>query len=133
MLLPAMTGSGASVLEMICRSAFVWTVVVALAELFALLVSIDAVAAVAVFVMVEPEATLALTLTTIVNTAVSAGGESALENTMLPVPPTGTTSVRAQPGAAVVAETRVVPAGTASVTVTLLALVIAELFLKFTV
>src|SRR5882762_4586396 len=129
MLLPAMTGSGASVLETICRSAFVWTVVVALAELFALILSIDVVAAVAVFVMIEPEATLALTLTTIVNTAVSEAATSALENTMLPVPPTGTTSVRAQPGDAVVAETNVVPTGLASVTVTLAAELTAELFL----
>src|SRR5436189_2494873 len=133
MFSPAMTGSGVSVLEVICRSAFVWTVVVALAELFALTVSSDVVAAVAVLVIIVPEVTLALTLTTIVNTAVSAVATSALEKTMLPVPPAGTTSVRDQPGDAVVAETRVVPVGTASVTVTLLAVLTAELFLKFTV
>src|SRR5688500_6733529 len=112
MLLPAVTGSGVSILEVICRSALVAVVVVAVAELFALLVSIDVVAAVAVFVMVVPDATLALTLTTIVNTAVSEAATSAFENTMLPVPPAGTPSVRAQPGDAVVAETSVVPVGT---------------------
>src|SRR6266850_3543167 len=133
MLLPAVTGSGVSVLEVICRSALAWVVVVALAELFALLVSIDVVAAVAVFVMIEPEGTLALTLTTIVNTAVSETATVPFEKTMLPVPPAKTPSVRAHPGDTVVAETRVVPVGTASVTVTLLAVENAELFLKFTV
>src|SRR6266850_1056070 len=133
MLLLAVTGSGASVLEVICRSAFVWVVVVALAELFALTVSSDVVAVVAVLVITVPAAVLALTLTTIVNTAVSPAATSALENTMLPVPPAGTKSVRAHPEDAVVAETSVVPVGTASVTVTLAAVLTAELFLKFTV
>jgi len=133
MFSPAVTGSGVSVLEVICRSALACTVVVALAELFALTVSSDVVAAVAVLVITVPEVTLALTLTTSVNTAVSAAATSAFEKTMLPVPPTGTTSVRAHPGLAVVAATRVVPVGTASVTVTLLAVETAELFLKFTV
>src|SRR6266850_1129537 len=129
----AVTGSGVSVLDVICRSAFTCTVVVVLAELFALTVSSDVVAAVAVLVIIVPEVTLVLTLTTIVNTAVSAVATSAFEKTMLPVPPAGTTSVRAQPGLTVVAETKVVLAGTASVTVTLLAGLTAELFLKFTV
>lgn len=130
---PAVTGSGTSVFEMICRSAFTLVDVVVVLELLPLLVSIDVVAAVAVFVMVEPAATLVLTLTTIVKTAVSEAATVAFENTMLPVPPTGTESVRAQPGEAVVAETSVVPVGTASVTVTLLAVFTAELFLKLMV
>src|SRR6185436_15893387 len=133
MLLLAVTGSGVSVLLVICRSAFTCTVVVALAELFALTVSGEVVAVVAVFVMIVPLVTLVSTLTTIVNTAVSEPATSAFANTMLPVPPAGTRSVRAQPGDAVVAETKVVPTGTASVTVTLLAVLTAELFLKFTV
>ena len=129
----ARTGSGASVLDVIAKSARVWVVVVALAELFALTVSSDVVAAVAVFVIVEPEARLALTFTTMVNTAVSEAATSAFENTMLPVSPALSVSVRAQPELAVVAETNVVPVGTASVTVTSLAVLNAELFLKLTV
>jgi hypothetical protein len=72
----------------------------------------------AVFWMTVPSATLASMLTTIVNTAASALGEEAFENVMVPLPPTGTTSVRVQV-AGVVTDTRLVPAGIASLTTAL--------------
>src|SRR5438309_6757034 len=76
-----------------------------------------AAAAVAVLVMVVPWIVPAVTLTTTVKVAVPPAGALGLENTMLPVPPNGTTSVRVQPAEEVEAETSVVFAGTASVTV----------------
>jgi hypothetical protein len=60
-------------------------------------------------------------LTTIVNTAASALGEEALVNVMVPLPPTGTESVRVQV-AGVVTDTRLVPAGSASLISALTAL-----------
>src|SRR5215470_14934172 len=118
MLPPAATGSGES-LFVTARSACVITPVVAVAVLLAVFGSFVALAAVAVLVMVAPLATLLLSLTTMVKVAVSALATVALEKTTLPVPPTGGV-VAVQPAGAV-AETKVVLAGTASVTVALLA------------
>src|SRR5215470_13173704 len=118
MLFPAMTGSGESLLVM-ARSACALTLVVAVAVLLPAFGSVVALAAVAVLVMVAPLPTLALTLSTMVKVAVVPAANVALEKTTLPVPPTGGV-VMVQPAGAV-AETKVVLAGTASVTVTVCA------------
>jgi hypothetical protein len=83
--------------------------------------SVVVVAAVALFEIVEPLAALAFTFTTIVKTAVSPAATVLFENTTLPVPPTAGV-LPAHPVPVVTEdETNVVPAGTASVTVTLCA------------
>src|SRR5262249_29491366 len=132
MLLPAITfGVGEAVL-VTARSAWVWTVVVAVAELFPGVGSVVVLAAVAVLVMVEPFVALALTLTTTVKTAVSAFGTEAFEKTTLPVPPTAGALVLQPVPVVTVADTNVVFAGTASVTVTVCA-VPGPLFTKLIV
>src|ERR1044071_8292238 len=117
MLLPAKAGSGVSVL-VTARSACVCTVVVAVPVLLPGVGSVVTVAAVAEFVMVAPLAVLALTLTTIVKTAVSPATTVAFEKTTLPVPPTAGAEVDQPLPVVTVADTNVVFAGTASVTVT---------------
>src|SRR5262245_58802723 len=131
MFAPALTGSGESVL-VTARSACVLTVVVAVPVLLPGVGSVEAVAAVAVFVIVEPFAALELTFTTTVNTAVSALGTLAFENTMLPVPPTAGAETPQPLPVVTTADTNVVLAGTASVTVTVWA-VPGPLFIKLIV
>ena len=115
---PATTGSGESVL-VTERSAWVLTMEAAIAVLFPAFGSVVEPAAVAEFVTVAPLGAPALTLTTTVKTAVSPAATVALEKTTLPVAPTGGDE-KVQPTPVVtVAETKVVLAGTASVTVTL--------------
>src|ERR1044071_9509835 len=87
MLLPAKAGSGVSLL-VTARSACVCTVVVAVAVLLPAVGSVVVVAAVALLLIVAPLAVLALTLTTMVNTADSPATAVAFEKTTLPVPPT---------------------------------------------
>src|SRR5437764_438449 len=95
--------------------------------------SVFVLAAVAELVMVEPFTALALTLTTILKTAVSPAATLALEKTTLPVPPTAGGLGIDQPVPVVTtAETKVVLAGTASVTVTVLAS-LGPLFVKLIV
>src|SRR5437667_373147 len=99
-------------------SACVWTVVVAMPVLLAGVGSVVVAAAVAELLMVAPLAVLLLTLTTIVKTAVSPAATVALEKTTLPVPPTTGALVLQPEPVVTTAETKVVLAGTASVTVT---------------
>src|SRR5437868_4463051 len=118
MLVPAKAGSGASDL-VTARSACVCTVVVAVPVLLAGVGSVVTVAAVAELLTVAPLAMLALTWTTMVNTADSPATAVALEKTTLPVPPTaGALTLHPAP-VVTTADTKVVFAGTASVTVTL--------------
>src|SRR5947209_12571061 len=115
MLLPAKLGSGESLL-VIARSALVCTVVVAVPVLLAATGSTVVLAAVALLVIVAPLAVLALTWTTIVKTADSPATTVAFEKTI------GPEVLTAQPLPVVTpAETNVVLAGTASVTVTICA------------
>jgi hypothetical protein len=65
--------------------------------------------------MTAPSATEPSTLTTMVKLAISPFGDDALENVIVPLPPTGTESVRFQ-FAGGVADTRLVPTGMASLT-----------------
>src|SRR5437016_4786002 len=83
MLLPALTGSGESLL-VTARSALVCTVVVAAPVLLPGVGSVVALAAVALLLIVLPLTALALTLTTIVNTAVSPAATVAFEKTIGP-------------------------------------------------
>src|SRR5690349_20297307 len=83
--------------------------------------SVVAVAATAELLMTVPLAVLALTLTTMVKTAVSEAATVALEKTTLPVPPTAGALVDQPLPVVTVADTNVVLAGTASVTVTVCA------------
>src|SRR5262249_21406292 len=131
MLLPAITGSGESVL-VTDKSACVLTVVVAVAVLLAVFGSELVGAAVAELVMVAPLAVLGLTFTTMGNTAVSPLRTDAFEKTTLPVPPTAGELVDQPVPGVTTADTNVVFAGTASVTVTLVALP-GPLFTKLTV
>src|SRR6185436_14225439 len=118
MLFPAMTGSGESVL-VTDMSACVLTVVVALPVLLPGVGSDVVLAATASLEMVVPLAVFAFTFTTIVNTAVSPLATEALENTTLPVPPTAGVVGEPHPEPVVTtADTKVVLAGVASVTVT---------------
>src|SRR5205809_1128568 len=119
MLLPANTGSGESDL-VTARSAVRCTVVVAVPVLFPGVGSVVAEAPTALFVIVVPSGAPESTFTMIVNVAASPAAEVALANAIVPVPPAGTESVRDQP-AGVVAETNVVLAGVASVSVTVCA------------
>src|SRR5262245_2278056 len=120
MLLPANTGSGASLL-VTAMSATVFTVVVAVPVLFPGVGSVVAVAAVALLVIVAPLAVFGLMLTTIVNVAASSANDVALEKTMLPVPPTAGALTDHPAPTVTAAETNVALAGTASVTVTVCA------------
>src|SRR5712692_2405331 len=115
MLLPAATGSGESDL-VTARSARAWTVVVAVLLLLPEVGSVVAVAAVAVLLMIVPSAVLELTLTTMVNTALSPAVTVAFEKTTLPVPPTAGELVLQPEPVVTTADTNVVFAGTASVT-----------------
>jgi len=82
--------------------------------------SVIELAAVTEFVITVPPAVPRFTCTTIVNTAVSPLGELAFEKTTFPVPPTAG-EVMLQPVPVVTAaDTNVVLAGTASVTVVLM-------------
>src|SRR3954471_2637739 len=121
MLLPAKLGSGASDLVM-ARSALVCTVVVAVPVLLPGVGSVVVLAAVAELLIVAPFAVFELTLTTIVKTAVSPAATVDFEKTTLPVPPTAGGLGIVQPEPVVTtADTNVVLAGTASVTVTICA------------
>src|SRR5438132_84560 len=93
---------------------------VTLAELLPGLGSVVAEAAVAVLVIIVPLAVLASTLTTTVNDSVSPYGAVARAKTRVPVPPTAMLSVRDQP-AGKDADTKVVWAGSGSLTVTVCA------------
>src|SRR3954464_13743782 len=96
--------------------------VVAVAVLLPEVGSVVVVAAVAVLVIVVPVGVAASTLTTMVKTAVSPFGTDGFEKTTLPVPPTAGGLGIVQPLPVVTtADTNVVLAGTASVTVTLCA------------
>src|SRR5436305_1782405 len=116
MLLPAITGSGASDL-VTDRSMRRMTLVIATSMLLPGVGSPVPLVTVAVLVMVAPLAVLELTLTTMVKVAVSALATEALVKVMVPVPPAGTASVRDQP-AGVVTDTSVVFAGVGSLIVT---------------
>src|SRR5262245_23911650 len=120
MFSPAFTGSGASDLVTI-RLALVCTAVVVVAVLLAGTESPVVAIAVAVLLMLAPLAVLALTLTTIVKTAVSPAVTVAFEKTTLPTPPTAGATVPQPLPVVTVAETNVALAGTASVTATLVA------------
>src|SRR5205085_10189218 len=107
MLLPAITGSGESLL-VTAKSTRAMTLVLAVPVLLPGVGSVVALAAVALLLMVEPLATLAFTLTTIVNTAVSPAATVAFEKTI------GPAVFTAQPTPVVTtADTNVVPAVTA--------------------
>ena len=91
---------------------------VAVEELFAGNGSVVELAAVAVFEMIVPCSVPALTLTTIENVAVWPAATVAFEKTTLPVAPTAGAVVVQPVPVVTAAETNVVLAGTASVTVT---------------
>src|SRR5581483_305539 len=115
MFVPAKAGSGESDL-VIARSACVCTVVVAVPVLLAGTGSVVAVAAVALLLIVAPLAVFELTFTTMVKTADSPATTVAFEKTI------GPAVFTLQPVPVVTtADTNVVLAGTASVTVTLCA------------
>src|SRR5256712_251574 len=114
------TGLGEALL-VTARSACAMTVVVAVPVLLPELGSGVVLAAVAELVMIVLLGVLPFTFTTIVNTAVSPPTTVALEKTTFPVPP-GAGALVDQPLPVVtVADTNVVLAGTASVTVTVCA------------
>src|SRR2546423_3819101 len=98
---------------LIARSALVWTVVVAVAELLPGVGSVVAFVSVAVLLMIVPLAVPAVTFTTTVKILEALAASVGLVNVNVPVPPAGTASVRDQPDG-VVTETSVVFAGTAS-------------------
>src|SRR5438132_1201708 len=115
MLVPAKAGSGVSVLVM-AMSALVCTVVVAVLLLLPGVRSVVVVVAVAVLLMTVPLAVFELTLTTMVKTADSEAVTTAFEKTIGPL------VLVLQPLPVVTtADTSVVLAGTASVTVTVCA------------
>src|SRR5215468_9601725 len=87
MLLPAMTGSGESVL-VTARSTRAITVVSAVPVLLAGVGSVVAVAAVALLLIVVPSVVDGGIATTIVKTAVSPAATVAFEKTTFPVAPT---------------------------------------------
>src|SRR6185295_12082205 len=117
MLLPAKTGSGVSVL-VTARSAIALTVVVAVPVLLPGVGSVVTAAPTALLVIVVPFGVPEFTLTTIENVAVSPAATVALENTTLPVPPTAGALMLQPLPVVTAADTNVVLAGTASVTVT---------------
>src|SRR5437764_321833 len=101
-------------------SAWVFTVVIAVAELLPGVGSVVAEAAVAVLLITVPLAVLASILTTIRKDASSPLAAVALAKTMVPVPPGTTASVRDQP-AGKDADTKLVWVGSMSLTVTVCA------------
>src|SRR2546423_192509 len=113
-------------------SACVCTVVVAVPVLLAGVGSVVVVAATALLVIVAPLVVLLLTLTTIVKTALSPATVVAFEKTTLPVEPTEGALVDQPLPVVTTADTNVVLAGTASVTVTVCAS-LAPLLLKLMV
>jgi len=115
-----MTGSGESLL-VTARSAPVMTAVIAVPVLLPGVGSTVALAAVALLVMVEPLATLAATWTTMVKVAISLSVVVPLEKTTLPVAPTAGALVLQPVPEFTTAETKVVPVGRPSVTVTVCA------------
>src|SRR2546429_497776 len=117
MFWPASTGLGLPVLLVMIRSACVPTVAMALDELLPGVGSMVAEAAVAVLLITVPLAVLISTLTMIVKDAASPLAAVALAKTMVPVPPGTTASLRDQP-AGKAADTKVVLAGSMSLTVT---------------
>src|ERR1044071_4090919 len=120
MLLPTQTGSGVSDL-VTARSAWAITVVVAVAVLLPGVGSVVAVVAVAELVMMVLCGVLALTLTTMVKTAVSPAATVALENCTVPVPPTAGCVLLQPVPVVTVADTNVVFAGSVSLTLTVCA------------
>ena len=122
MLLPAVTGSGAS-LFVIVRSAVgvAETVVVVVALLFAVVVSVSVVLMVAVLLMTVDAGVDAPTCTTTWNVAELAGPRSVAVQVMVPVvPAAGFVQANAAP-AVWVLDTNVVTAGSASTSMTLFA------------
>ena len=97
----------------IAKSALLWTVVVAVAELLPAAGSAVVLETLAVLVIIVPLAVPAVTFTTTVKILEALAACVALVNVSVPVPPAGTASVRVQPDG-VVTETSVVFAGTAS-------------------
>src|SRR5436190_23953833 len=115
MLFPAVTGSGESVL-VTDRSADVFTVVVAVAELFAVLGSnVDALTE-AVLLIVPPAVPV---FTTRVNTPEAAGATDGFVQLTVPPAPTAGVVHDHPPGDA--RETKVVPAGRVSASAMLVA------------
>src|SRR2546430_11325027 len=115
MLLPALTGSGESVL-VTDRLATVPTVVISVQLLLAAFGSVVVELAVAVLLITVPSGRAALTLTTSVNRKLVLGGSvGSVVQVTVPVPPTAGV---VQPGPAPVNDTNVVPTGIASVNVT---------------
>src|SRR5437763_589830 len=110
------TGSGLSPL-LTCRSAPATRVIV-LPELLVPSGSVVVVVALAVLLIVVPSGVAGSTLTTIVTVGAAPAPMLGVVAAIVPVPPTGTLSVRVQvPGT--VTETRVVFAGSVSETLTL--------------
>ena len=101
---------------LIARSALLWTVVVAVAELLPGVGSAVVLDTLAVLVMIVPLAVPALTFTVTVKILEALAGSVGLVNVRVPVPPAGTASVRVQPvgAGAGLTETNVVFAGMAS-------------------
>src|SRR5436305_565727 len=113
------TGSGLSLL-LTCRSAPATRVVSAAEVLLVPLGSLVVVVAVAVLLIVVPSGVAGSTLTTIVMKGPLPAPMLGVVAVIVPVPPTGTLSVRVQsPG--MVTETRVVFAGSVSERLTLAA------------
>src|SRR6185295_9492407 len=100
MLLPAITGSGESVL-VTARSIWRMTLVIAVAMLLPETGSVVVLVTVAVLVIVAPLAVLEFTLTTIVKVGVSLVATVALVKVIVPVRPGATESVRVQPAGVV--------------------------------
>jgi hypothetical protein len=114
MLFPAITGFGdATFVTVICACEVVPTIVDALAVLFAELGSLTEELTVAVSVITVPFAVPAFTLTIIENAAAVLPDMLTVVHTTLPVLPTGG-ALQLQP-AGTAMETKVVPAGTASI------------------
>ncbi len=119
MFCPAVTGSGESVFVTI-RSARVFTVVVAVAALSVASGSVVLLETFAVLEIDAPFAALVFTLTTSVNVPDAFAARLAFEQEIVPVAPTAGV-VQLKP-AGLASETKVVFVGTASVNVTLVAL-----------
>src|SRR5438105_2733584 len=120
MLLPAITGSGASDL-VTDRSTRRMRLVIATSMLLLLLGSAVVLETVAVLVIVAPWAVLEFTLTTIMKSSVSAPATVALKKSTLRLPPTAGALVLQPPCVVIVPDTNALLARRASVTVTLCA------------
>src|SRR5437870_7000443 len=113
---PAVTMAGPVLLT--ATSAEVATVVTVEEELLAPLASLVALKTLAVLVIVEPLASVVSALTTRVNVALAPAASVAVLPMTVPVPPAGG-FVKVNAGPAVcISETKVVPAGTVSVSTT---------------